>query len=388
MQNNAPFNSKKFFTSLFIVLALLLVLSRLLDQWLIPVLKAGLAAAVPFIIGLVLAYLLRFAINPLERLILKLFKVKKPSRIIRITAITIVMLLFLGALVALLWGLIPSLYRNLADLASRVPGYLEQIAKWADNVIAQSGLQFSQNAAGMINTLAQKIGEHLYSHADEYAQMASRTIFSFIGTLFDCFLGILVAFYLLTDTHRYKRLISRIITVFISDAKKQTGIKRFLRETDGVLGKYITGRLIETAILGVLCFIGLSIFGVDYSLIMAVTVALTNLIPYFGPWLGAIPVLLLAFLNNPASAIWIAIFLLALQIIDNYIVSPKILGDMLEVSALWILVGVILGGGMFGIWGMILGAPAMSILSGLWNRFFKWRASEQAKKDGENGPAL
>lgn len=388
MQNNAPFNSKKFFTSLFIVLALLLVLSRLLDQWLIPVLRAGLAAAVPFIIGLVLAYLLRFAINPLERLILKLFKVKKPSRLIRIISITVVMLLFLGALVALLWGLIPSLYRNLADLASRVPGYLEQIANWADDVIAQSGLQFSQNAAEMINTLAQKIGEHLSSHAEEYAQMASRTIFGFIGTLVDCFLGILVAFYLLTDTHRYKRLLSRIITVFISDTKKQAGIKRFLRETDGVLGKYITGRLIETAVLGVLCFIGLSIFGVDYSLIMAVTVALTNLIPYFGPWLGAIPVLLLAFLNNPGSAIWIAIFLLALQIIDNYIVSPKILGDMLEVSALWILVGVILGGGMFGVWGMILGAPAMSILSGLWNRFFKWRASEQAKKDGENGPAL
>lgn len=388
MQNNAPFNSKKFFTSLFIVLALLLVLSRLLDQWLIPVLRAGLAAAVPFIIGLVLAYLLRFAINPLERLILKLFKVKKPSRLIRIISITVVMLLFLGALVALLWGLIPSLYRNLADLAGRVPGYLEQIANWADDVIAQSGLQFSQNAAEMINTLAQKIGEHLSSHAEEYAQMASRTIFGFIGTLVDCFLGILVAFYLLTDTHRYKRLLSRIITVFISDTKKQAGIKRFLRETDGVLGKYITGRLIETAILGVLCFIGLSIFGVDYSLIMAVTVALTNLIPYFGPWLGAIPVLLLAFLNNPDSAIWIAIFLLALQIIDNYIVSPKILGDMLEVSALWILVGVILGGGMFGVWGMILGAPAMSILSGLWNRFFKWRASEQAKKDGENGPAL
>ena len=388
MQNNAPFNSKKFFTSLFIVLALLLVLSRLLDQWLIPVLRAGLAAAIPFIIGLVLAYLLRFAINPLERLILKLFKVKKPSRLIRIISITVVMLLFLGALVALLWGLIPSLYRNLADLAGRVPGYLEQIANWADDIIAQSGLQFSQNAAEMINTLAQKIGEHLSSHAEEYAQMASRTIFGFIGTLVDCFLGILVAFYLLTDTHRYKRLLSRIITVFISDTKKQAGIKRFLRETDGVLGKYITGRLIETAVLGVLCFIGLSIFGVDYSLIMAVTVALTNLIPYFGPWLGAIPVLLLAFLNNPGSAIWIAIFLLALQIIDNYIVSPKILGDMLEVSALWILVGVILGGGMFGVWGMILGAPAMSILSGLWNRFFKWRASEQAKKDGENGPAL
>ena len=388
MQNNAPFNSKKFFTSLFIVLALLLVLSRLLDQWLIPVLRAGLAAAVPFIIGLVLAYLLRFAINPLERLILKLFKVKKPSRLIRIISITVVMLLFLGALVALLWGLIPSLYRNLADLAGRVPGYLERIANWADDIIAQSGLQFSQNAAEMINTLAQKIGEHLSSHAEEYAQMASRTIFGFIGTLVDCFLGILVAFYLLTDTHRYKRLLSRIITVFISDTKKQAGIKRFLRETDGVLGKYITGRLIETAVLGVLCFIGLSIFGVDYSLIMAVTVALTNLIPYFGPWLGAIPVLLLAFLNNPDSAIWIAIFLLALQIIDNYIVSPKILGDMLEVSALWILVGVILGGGMFGVWGMILGAPAMSILSGLWNRFFKWRASEQAKKDGENGPAL
>lgn len=316
MQNNAPFNSKKFFTGLFIVLALLLVLSRLLDQWLIP-----------------------------------------------------------------------NLYRNLADLAGRMPQYLESITQWADGVIAQSGLQFSQNAAQMINTLAQKLGEHFASHAEEYAQMASRTIFGLFGALFDFFLGMLVAFYLLLTPQRYKRLAGRMLTAIINEPKKRDGIKRFLRETDVVLGKYITGRLIETAILGVLCFIGLSIFGVDYSLIMAVTVALTNLIPYFGPWLGAVPVVLLAFLNNPASALWLAIFLLVLQIIDNYIVSPKILGDMLEVSALWILVGVIVGGGMFGLWGMLLGAPAMSILSGLWNRFFKWRAGEQAKKE-QDGPAL
>ena len=380
MQNNAPFNSKKFFTGLFIVLALLLVLSRLLDQWLIPVLKAGLAAAVPFLIGIVLAYLLRFAVNPLERLLLKLFKPKRKTRFIRIAAVTIAIILFLGVLTALLWGLIPNLYRNLADLAGRMPQYLESITQWADGVIAQSGLQFSQNAAQMINTLAQKLGEHFASHAEEYAQMASRTIFGLFGALFDFFLGMLVAFYLLLTPQRYKRLAGRMLTAIINEPKKRDGIKRFLRETDVVLGKYITGRLIETAILGVLCFIGLSIFGVDYSLIMAVTVALTNLIPYFGPWLGAVPVVLLAFLNNPASALWLAIFLLVLQIIDNYIVSPKILGDMLEVSALWILVGVIVGGGMFGLWGMLLGAPAMSILSGLWNRFFKWRAGEQAKK--------
>ena len=387
MQNNAPFNSKKFFTGLYIVLALLLVLSRLLDQWLIPVLKAGLAAAVPFLIGIVLAYLLRFAVNPLERLLLKLFKPKRKTRFIRIAAVTIAIILFLGVLTALLWGLIPNLYRNLADLAGRMPQYLESITQWADGVIAQSGLQFSQNAAQMINTLAQKLGEHFASHAEEYAQMACRTIFGLFGALFDFFLGMLVAFYLLLTPQRYKRLAGRMLTAIINEPKKRDGIKRFLRETDVVLGKYITGRLIETAILGVLCFIGLSIFGVDYSLIMAVTVALTNLIPYFGPWLGAVPVVLLAFLNNPASALWLAIFLLVLQIIDNYIVSPKILGDMLEVSALWILVGVIVGGGMFGLWGMLLGAPAMSILSGLWNRFFKWRAGEQAKKE-QDGPAL
>ena len=387
MQNNAPFNSKKFFTGLFIVLALLLVLSRLLDQWLIPVLKAGLAAAVPFLIGIVLAYLLRFAVNPLERLLLKLFKPKRKTRFIRIAAVTIAIILFLGVLTALLWGLIPNLYRNLADLAGRMPQYLESITQWADGVIAQSGLQFSQNAAQMINTLAQKLGEHFASHAEEYAQMASRTIFGLFGALFDFFLGMLVAFYLLLTPQRYKRLAGRMLTAIINEPKKRDGIKRFLRETDVVLGKYITGRLIETAILGVLCFIGLSIFGVDYSLIMAVTVALTNLIPYFGPWLGAVPVVLLAFLNNPASALWLAIFLLVLQIIDNYIVSPKILGDMLEVSAHTKHKFVIVGGGMFGLWGMLLGAPAMSILSGLWNRFFKWRAGEQAKKK-HHFPAL
>lgn len=374
-------DAKRFLKGLLIVLILAIVFRYLFEHWMVPTLLAGVSAAGPFIIGLVIAYLMRFAVNPLERLLMKLLRKKEPKRWIRVTAAAVSLLVLLGAAVGLLCGIVPSIYYNIVDLLSVLPEYLESIGAWIDELLAHSNVQLSQSAAEMLRDGLSKLGNGIMENLSEYVAVAGNVIISVGTSVFNVLIGILVAFYVLMDSPRYARLGNRALRALISDERRYQSAKAFIAETDTVMGKYINGKLIETFAVGVVCFLGFLILGAPYNLLMSVIVALMNLIPYVGPVLGAVPVVVLSLLESPEQAIWIIGFLILLQVLDNYVIGPKIIGNMLKVSPLWILVGVIIGGGMFGLPGMLLGVPAMALLSGLFNRFTQWREQQRAQRN-------
>lgn len=380
-------DSKRFLKGLLIVLILAIIFKYLFEHWMVPTLLAGVSAAGPFIIGLVIAYLMRFAVNPLERLLMKLLRKKEPKRWIRVTAAAVSLLVLLGAAVGLLCGIVPSIYYNIVDLLSVLPEYLESIGTWIDELLAHSNVELSQSAAEMLRDGLSKLGNGIVENLSEYVAVAGNVIISVGVSVFNVLIGILVAFYVLMDSPRYARLGNRALRALISDERRYQSAKAFIAETDTVMGKYINGKLIETFAVGVICFLGFLILGAPYDLLMSVIVALMNLVPYVGPVLGAVPVVVLSLLESPQQAIWIIGFLVLLQVLDNYVIGPKIIGNMLKVSPLWILVGVIIGGGMFGLPGMLLGVPAMALLSGLFNRFTQWREQQRVQKNEEAGAA-
>lgn len=379
--------AKRFLKGLLIVLMLAVIFKYLFEHWMVPTLLAGVSAAGPFIIGLVIAYLMRFAVNPLEHLLMKLLRKKEPKRWIRVTAAAVSLLVLLGAAVGLLCGIVPSIYYNIVDLLSVLPEYLESIGTWIDELLAHSNVELSQSAAEMLRDGLSKLGNGIVENLSEYVAVAGNVIISVGASVFNVLIGILVAFYVLMDSPRYARLGNRALRALISDERRYQSAKAFIAETDTVMGKYINGKLIETFAVGVICFLGFLILGAPYDLLMSVIVALMNLVPYVGPVLGAVPVVILSLLESPQQAIWIIGFLVLLQVLDNYVIGPKIIGNMLKVSPLWILVGVIIGGGMFGLPGMLLGVPAMVLLSGLFNRFTQWREQQRMQKNEEASAA-
>ena len=128
---------------------------------------------------------------------------------------------------------------------------------------------------------------------------------------------------------------------------------------------FIGGKIIDSAIIGVLCFIGMNILGMQYALLISIVVGVTNVIPFFGPFIGAIPSVMILLIVDPWDAVYFAIFVLALQQFDGNILGPKILGDSTGLSAIWVLVSIIVGGGLFGFTGMLLGVPTFAVLYSL-----------------------
>ena len=153
-----------------------------------------------------------------------------------------------------------------------------------------------------------------------------------------------------------------------------------------IFGKVVYGKIIDSLLIGVLCFIGMSIFGFDYAALMSVIVAITNIVPMFGPIVGAVVTIFIMLVINPIEAVWFAIFLLILQQIDGNFIGPKILGNSIGISGFWIMASVIVGSGLFGFWGMLLAVPVFSTLYVLLTRHVNSRIVKVGKQDVLGAP--
>lgn len=369
---------------------LLLLFSRFLDQWLLPTFKAGLNATGPFIWGFVLAYLLRFAVNPLQKLFEKLTRSKPGTRWARLLSAVICLLLTVGFIAGLAWLLAPQIYDNVIRLSQNMSSYLDSIANWLIETAAKLHIDLSSDDLDLLNSFWQSLGSLIAQNTQDIVTLAGKLLLG-IGTgVFDTFIAFIVAFYLLADANRYKRLTKRLLHSFMKDETKYNNTLSFIHESDSVMGRYIGGRLIQLLIFTILACIGFGVVGLDYFLLVGVMVGVLNIIPYVGPWIAAIPALILALLESPATALWTLIVIIALQLLDNFVLGPRILGDRLRVSPLWIFVGIIIGGAMFGLPGMLLGAPAVAIIGKLLEKFVEYRenASDPASGFTEPNPEV
>ena len=134
------------------------------------------------------------------------------------------------------------------------------------------------------------------------------------------------------------------------------------RKSNEIFGGFIIGKIIDSAIIGVLCFIGLSVLNMPYAMLVSVVVGVTNVIPFFGPYIGAIPSAVLILLTDPRMGIYFIIFIIALQQFDGNVLGPKILGDTTGLSAFWVVFSILIAGGLFGVPGMILGVPSFAVI--------------------------
>lgn len=363
---------------LLLVLCLAVVFFQLYTGWLQPVLLAGLYALTPFLIGGIIAYLLRFLVNPLEIWLAKVWKKAKPRTLRGVAAAASYLAVF-GILGGLLWLLIPNLYQNIVDFANRVPDYYQVLKKELDRLMLALNIHLTQNGTGALDSLLGKFYKNIQDNLGAYMGELGKILLASGQFLLNLGLGILISIYLLMDARRFKNLFKNLCAALLPYRKQN--VYDFLREADQTMGRYINGRILECLIVGILSSVAFLIIGVKYNLMFSVIIGVTNIIPYFGPIIGAVPVLLVTLLDSPEKALWVLIVVVVVQTIDAYLLSPKILGNLLKVSPFWILLGVILGGGMFGMAGMLLGAPAMAIAAGLVQKFLAWRKAQKAMED-------
>ena len=186
-------------------------------------------------------------------------------------------------------------------------------------------------------------------------------VFGVLRVFFNFVVGLVIAIYLLLGKETFIGQGKKMVYTLFSP-KQGNRVIHVVRVTDKMFGGFISGKILDSAIIGVICYIGLVIMGIPYSLLVAVIVGVTNVVPFFGPYVGAAPSFVLIALAEPVKGLYFLIFIVVLQQIDGNIIGPKILGESTGLSSFWVVFAILVGGGLFGFLGMLLGVPAFAVI--------------------------
>ena len=323
----------------------------------------------PFIIGFVMAYLLCPIYNTVTRRVYhrldEVMDKKRAFRIAKIAGTVAALLTIFGVVAGLAVMLIPSLIDSIVTLVQVTPGRVSMLTVWINETL---GNTFNEKIAGMIsNTLNNSyenlfgmFTEHVLPGLDKYVGRVSEGVLLTVRTFLHVLIGIIVSVYLLNGKERFKAEATKIINAFFSRSKAKR-IFDFGNFTNRTFGGFINGKIIDSAIIGVLCYVLMRIFGMPYPELCSTIVGVTNIIPFFGPFIGAIPTALIICVVSPIKALEYLLLILVLQQFDGNILGPKILGDSTGLASFWVMFAIIVFGGLFGFAGMILGVPLFAV---------------------------
>lgn len=320
----------------------------------------------PFLYGAVIAYLLTPLCNKLEKKFHKL-AAKKSERIKKSLSFVAVIISLLFAL-ALVWMLfmliIPQVWDSIMKIADMMPEKIETASKWIDDMLKnQPELQV------YFETVWQQMNAKMDSLLDPGA---ITTILGFLdnisgqaigvfSTFKNLFLGFLISAYLLASRKLFAAQVKLILHGVFTD-KWARIIEEEVRYIDKMFNGFFMGKIIDSAIIGVLCFVGTTLMGFEAAAFISVVIGVTNIIPFFGPLIGAVPCALLLLLENPMHCLYFLIFIVVLQQLDGNVIGPKILGNATGVSSFWVLFSILLFGGLWGIVGMVIGVPLFAVI--------------------------
>ena len=332
----------------------------------ISVLKGITEILKPFLYGVVFAYLLAPLCNKIEEKLFQIFpKAKtKARRFICFIAIVISLCVAIAVIWLIIMMIIPQVWDSVMKIIQMVPQKLIVVNNWIEHMLEnQPELQayfeeFSSQAESNIDSL---LNVDTIQKVQSIINSLSGQLFGVLGVVKNIFLGLLISAYLLGSRKLFGAQAGLILHGVFSD-KWAKIIEEEIRYTDKMFNGFLVGKIIDSAIIGLLCFAGTSIMGFEAPAFISVIIGITNIIPFFGPFIGAIPCGLLLLLENPMHCLYFIIFIFVLQQLDGNVIGPKILGNTTGVSSFWVLFAILLFGGMWGVVGMVIGVPLFAVI--------------------------
>ncbi|MCR5302795.1 MAG: AI-2E family transporter [Lachnospiraceae bacterium] len=328
----------------------------------------------PIISGLIIAYILnpimRFLENrvfyPLWNIIKrqKDHKYSKEAIVIRFISAVLTMVLGVSLIYALVIMLIPQLISNIQSLTKRISTYFLNFNDyystflatypWLDGFVTQSNIDMSK-------VFYEKVLPYIETLLSKTSSSVLGSIVAVFKSVLNFIIGIIISMYLLIDKEKFCGQAKKVLYAFLKQERANNFINN-LRYSDKIFGGFISGKVIDSIIIGILCYIGMIIMNMPYALLIAVVVGVTNVIPYFGPFIGAIPSAFIILMVNPKKCLIFIIFILILQQFDGNILGPKILGNSTGLNSFWVIFSITVFSGMFGVVGMFIGVPVFAVI--------------------------
>lgn len=329
----------------------------------------------PFIWGLVICYLLSPLMRSVESRIFlplarKLYRKNKKNdghRFARVLTVVFCEIVLILVLVALVYLIIPQMLSSVQTLISNSGAYIDNLSQWADGLFENYPVlddylggfldNFNTNLGNWIETtLLPRVGSVVTS--------VTSGVYGVAKSIYNLIIGIIVSIYLLSDKEGFVAAVKRL-TYSVFSVETADRLRSGLNFVDRTFMGFLNGKLLDSLIIGIICYIVCSILQMPYTLLVSVIVGVTNIIPFFGPLIGAVPSALIILMVDPTKCLIFVIFVIILQQIDGNIIGPRILGNSTGITGFWVMFSIILGGGLFGFWGLLLGVPVFVVIYSL-----------------------
>jgi len=330
----------------------------------------------PFIIGFSLAYLFNFMLGFYEeKIILKIAKKeishrKKRTLSILMTyaSVTVLCLLFTQFI-------LPEVVVSLTSIVSDLPSIINKLYVYTDSLV--SDIELSGPAKVFVTNKINDIGRQLMDFATNLMPYLANVFLNILKGIWNLVLGLIISVYVLADKEGFYAIGRKIVKAMFSTS---TGdyIQYVTSLSNDMFGKFIVGKIIDSSIIGFITFVVLYITKMPYMILITFIIGVTNIIPFFGPFIGAVPSIILVLFVDPVKALWLTLILFIIQQLDGNIIGPKILGGSLGISSFWILFSLLLAGKFFGIIGMVLGVPLFAVIYTLAGEYI----NDKLKKKG------
>ena len=331
----------------------------------------------PFVWGLVICYLLSplmrmletRVFQPMSRVLYRKSKKHSGKGFARAMAVIFSEIILVVVLVALVSLILPQVLSSLQTLTSNRNSYIDNLTVWAENLLKNyPGLEeYVSNLLGNFSTnVGNWLETKLIPQLGNIVASVSSGVYGFARSIYNLIIGIIASIYLLSDRERYKAAVKRLSYSLFS-VETAEHLREMLSFMDKTFMSFINGKLLDSLIIGIICYIGCTVMQMPYTLLVSVIIGLTNIIPFFGPLIGAIPSALIILMVDPVKCLIFIVFIIILQQVDGNIIGPRILGNSTGITGFWVMFSIILGGGLFKFWGLLLGVQVFVVIHTLVN---------------------
>ncbi len=322
----------------------------------------------PILIGVILGYLFNPLLKRIDSCLCALILPRvrnrdKAKRTVRAVASIMTLVIFLLMFGLVVYLVVPALFESIANLVATISANVAGFIDWYNNLSVHraDASVWEDYLVKAADYLQKWFNENVLPKMSVYVGSLTHGAINIVMAVKNIVIGLVVSIYVLMDKERFagqaKKMLYAVLPV-----RPANNIIGLVHKIDEIFGGFIIGKLIDSAIIGVLCFIGCWLLRMPYALLVSVIVGITNVIPIFGPFIGAIPCLIIVTITDPLHGLYLLIFIILLQQVDGNIIGPKILGDTTGLSAFWVMFAILVGGGLFGFAGMLLGVPTFAVI--------------------------
>ena len=339
-------------------IALAVTLLHLGEIW--SAFKAVIHTIAPFIIGFIIAFLLMPIVSRAEKLFNRLlFKRKPHPKLVRAIATIIAYVIFLSLLSGFFAILVPQLITSVKSILQYIGNFISMNRETINQLLLK--YEFLSIEGEQLVIAWENVVSQLMNYTSLLVNNLMAISSSIYTVVFQLLVGMIAAFYLLMDREKYCAQVKKLCYGLFKPSTCETLIY-WTRRAHKIFSGFITGKILDSMIIGIICYVCMLLFKIEYPLLISVIVGFTNIVPFFGPLIGAIPCILILLLINPLSALWFAVFILILQQLDGNVIGPFIMGDYVGLSPFFIMLAIMVGGGLFGFPGMLLGVPVFALI--------------------------